>query len=166
MLLIELFEDICPDDDKEVTILELRELERYLDQLFKAVSIDVDLTGRHFIERVNDVRNGRQITICELREIFKAFYREHNQKFKSFDDGFQAVIQDFNTNINLPFIIRYDEKNKELDLIAKTIMRKKNFLDREKPKLIVDINKNAEINAQHERRQTALVKAGLLPRKN
>ena len=42
-------------------------------------------------------------------------------------DDAQAVIQDMQTDINMPFVLAYDDRNKELDLVAKTIMRKKNF---------------------------------------
>jgi hypothetical protein len=36
-------------------------------------------------------------------------------------------MKDMATNINLPFALRWDHKNNELDLIAKTVMRKANF---------------------------------------
>jgi hypothetical protein len=37
----------------------------------------------------------------------------------------EAVIKDMKTDINMPFVLNY--KNGELELVAKTIMRKKNF---------------------------------------
>lgn len=39
----------------------------------------------------------------------------------------EAVLQDMRTDINTPFIIEYDRRTGELDLVLKTIMRKKNF---------------------------------------
>ena len=39
----------------------------------------------------------------------------------------EAVIHDMKTDVNMPFVLKYDSKNKELDLVAKTVMRKKNF---------------------------------------
>jgi hypothetical protein len=39
----------------------------------------------------------------------------------------EAVIQDMRTDLNTPFVIQYDRKG-GLDLVLKTIMRKKNFL--------------------------------------
>ena len=39
----------------------------------------------------------------------------------------QAVIKDMQSDINLPFVLQWDSVNNELDLIAKTVMRKKNF---------------------------------------
>ena len=38
----------------------------------------------------------------------------------------EAVIKDMKTDINMPFVINIDRKGM-LDLVAKTIMRKKNF---------------------------------------
>ena len=39
----------------------------------------------------------------------------------------EVVLNDVNSNINIPFAVQYDEKNDEFDVVAKTIMRKKNF---------------------------------------
>ncbi len=39
----------------------------------------------------------------------------------------EAVMRDLQTNINVPFALVLDKSNDELDLIAKTIMRKDNF---------------------------------------
>ena len=36
-------------------------------------------------------------------------------------------MKDLQTEINLPFALRWDQKNQELDLIAKTVMRKPDF---------------------------------------
>ena len=42
-------------------------------------------------------------------------------------DQANAVINDMKTDINMPFVLAYDDRNKELDLVAKTIMRKRDF---------------------------------------
>ena len=42
-------------------------------------------------------------------------------------DDAQAVITDMQTDINMPFVLAYDDRRKEIDLVAKTIMRKQNF---------------------------------------
>ena len=36
-------------------------------------------------------------------------------------------MKDLATDLNIPFALRWDKENNELDLIAKTVMRKKNF---------------------------------------
>jgi hypothetical protein len=105
---------------------QLNNLEQELDNLFKSVGIDIEFTP-HFIKRVNDERNGKEITIEELRNIFKAVYAQYKNKLTKYKSGFEAVFKNFPTNINIPFLISWDKKNDELDLINKTVMRKKNF---------------------------------------
>jgi hypothetical protein len=40
----------------------------------------------------------------------------------------EAVLNDMQTQINLPFVLKWDRDSEELDLVAKTVMRKKNFM--------------------------------------
>jgi hypothetical protein len=46
------------------------------------------------------------------------------------------VIADMASNINMPFVLNWDRDREELDLVAKTVMRKKNFMTNN-PKLKV-----------------------------
>jgi len=39
----------------------------------------------------------------------------------------EAVLKDMRTDLNSPFVIEYDPREKDLNLVLKTIMRKKNF---------------------------------------
>ena len=39
----------------------------------------------------------------------------------------EAVIYDVSSKINIPFILVYDSRNNEIDLVSKTIMRKHDF---------------------------------------
>ena len=112
--------------DEDVTQSQLNDIEKYADRLFKSVNIDVNFT-RHFVDRVNDRRNEKPISTSELTRLFKQTYKKHGKKIPKMGDDAQAVIQDMQTDINMPFVIAYDDRNKELDLVAKTIMRKKNF---------------------------------------
>ena len=105
---------------------QLNDIEKYADRLFKSVNIDVNFT-RHFVDRVNDRRNEKPISTSELTRLFKQTYKKHGKKIPKMGDDAQAVIQDMQTDINMPFVLAYDDRNKELDLVAKTIMRKKNF---------------------------------------
>lgn len=171
MFLNELFEDVCPSDDRPVSYGDLITLERQLDQLFKQSNVDVSLTGKHFLDRVNDSRNLKQITICELREMFKAFYNQHKGHMGGFKPGFEAVLTDINTAINVPFVIKYNAKLDEIDLVAKTVMRKRHFATGASPSIKVDSKrnspepeKNAAANSENQRQLSALVKAGLRPR--
>lgn len=113
-------------EDTEITPTLLRKLESYLDQLFRNVGIDVNFT-RHFIDRANDARNKRPITVQELSILFKDTYNKYGKKIAQMGPDAEAVIKDMRSDINIPFVLDWDRNNQELDLIAKTVMRKKNF---------------------------------------
>lgn len=112
--------------DKPVTQQEINQLETFADKLFAKVGIDVEFT-RHFLDRVNDERNVRQITMSELTRLFKQEYKRWGKRIAQLGPDAEAVMKDLQTDINMPFALRWDEKNNELDLIAKTVMRKNNF---------------------------------------
>lgn len=114
-------------EKEKITREDLDAVERYADKLFKSLDIDVNFT-RHFMDRVNDERNRKQITKEELQRLFRESYRRYGKKIAKLGNKAEAVINDMRTDINMPFVIEWDEKNQEFDLIAKTIMRKKNFL--------------------------------------
>ena len=87
----------------------------------KLAPIDVDLSGNHFFDRLNDPRNFPDISIDELEEFFdklsdeKEAFIEFLRKYKD------VVVKDTESNLNIPFMKRANKA------IAKTIMRKKNF---------------------------------------
>ena len=64
---------------REITKSDLDQLEKYADRLFGAVGIDVEFT-RHFLDRVNDERNKKQITTAELTRLFKQSYKKFGKK--------------------------------------------------------------------------------------
>lgn len=130
-----LFEAAEAPRPKEITDKDLKEIERYADALFKAVGVDIQFT-KHFLERVNDERNIRQITIDELTELFRKTFKMYGTRIPKLGADAEAVLNDMKTNINLPFVLKWDDKSQELDLVAKTIMRKKNFMTQNK-KLVV-----------------------------
>jgi len=110
--------------EQKVTKSDLDQIEKYADRLFASLDIDVEFT-RHFMDRVNDARNIKQISVAELIRLFKQAYRRHGKKIAKMPDDANAVINDMKTNINLPFVLKY--KKGEIELVAKTVMRKKNF---------------------------------------
>ncbi|URC15166.1 hypothetical protein GD1_42 [Paraglaciecola Antarctic GD virus 1] len=112
---------------EQLTRTDIKMVEKYADKLFAAVGVDVDLSGTHFRERVNDTRNGNDITLVELMGLFKKTFAKHGKKIGGMKPGIEAVINDVNSDINIPFMIKYDKRNDELDVIAKTIMRKKDY---------------------------------------
>ena len=111
--------------EKKITQSDLDQVEKYADRLFAALGIDVEFT-RHFMDRVNDARNIKQITVAELIRLFKQAHRRHGKKIAKMSDQANAVINDMKTDINMPFVIDVDRKG-DMELIAKTVMRKKNF---------------------------------------
>ena len=113
-------------DVPEITQVQLDTLEKYLDQLFSKLGIDVEFT-RHFLDRVNDERNLKQITIKELAILFKDTYINYGKKIAQMGPDAQAVIKDMRSDINVPFVLNWDSRSQVLDLVAKTVMRKKNF---------------------------------------
>jgi hypothetical protein len=119
-----------------VTQSEIDDVERIADEWFEEYGIDVKFT-RHFIERLNDARNGKPISAEELEDIFTKTAEKYGEKLANLPDDFQAVLHSLRTDINLPFALNYDEKNDEMDLVAKTIMRKRNF-QTSNPKLTLE----------------------------
>ena len=110
---------------EDITLSDLKDIERYADKLFAAVGIDVEFT-KHFHDRANDPRNDKPITTAELLGIFKRTYKKYGKRIRKLNPGAQGVIKDMRADINMPFVINID-KNGMLDLVAKTVMRKKNF---------------------------------------
>lgn len=102
-------------------------IEDYADKLFGELGLDVEFS-RHFKERLNDPRNDKPITAAELIGIFKRAYQKSGKKIAGMPPNAEAVLQDMRTDLNTPFVIEYDRRNGELDLVLKTIMRKKNFM--------------------------------------
>tara|TARA_R100000081_G_C4646999_1_gene80739 strand:+ start:87 stop:476 length:390 start_codon:yes stop_codon:yes gene_type:complete len=111
---------------ENITRSQLARVEQYADKLFAAVGIDVEFT-RHFLDRVNDPRNKKPISEPELIGLFKRTYRKYGKKIPKLGADAQAVITDMSNDINVPFVLQYDKQNQELDLVSKTIMRKKDF---------------------------------------
>ena len=112
--------------DKPLSQTELDQLEVFADRLFAKVGIDVEFT-RHFLSRVNDERNVKQITASELTRLFKQEYKKWGKPIAELGPNTEAVLKDLATDVNVPFALRWDSVNNELDLVAKTVMRKKNF---------------------------------------
>ena len=113
-------------NESTIQKVDIAQLEKFADRLFGKVGIDVEFT-RHFMDRVNDIRNQKPITMSELTRLFKQEYKRWGKPIAQMGPDSQAVMKDLQTDINLPFVLKWDEENKELDLIAKTVMRKADF---------------------------------------
>lgn len=110
----------------EVTKQELNQLEKILDALFKSANLDIEFT-KHFLDRVNDKRNKKQIDIPELQRLFTKTHTKYSKELASMGDNAEAVLNDIQTDINLPFVLQWNPKSKMIELISKTVMRKKDF---------------------------------------
>lgn len=106
----------------------MKAFENVVDKLFAKYKLDFKFTN-HFRERMSDKRNKPHIEMKELANMIKKLYA----KYKGGDNSLakyrdvEAVLKDLQSDLNLPIAVEYDRKNDELDVIAKTIMRKKNF---------------------------------------
>jgi C-terminal processing protease CtpA/Prc len=106
---------------------QMSSVEEYADKLFGELGLDVEFS-RHFRDRLNDPRNEKPISAAELIGLFKRAYQRSGKKIAEMPPNAEAVLRDMRTDINTPFVIEYDRKNGGLDLVLKTIMRKKNFM--------------------------------------
>lgn len=112
------FEDVTPD--------QLKKVEDYADVLFNKVGIDVEFT-RHFIDRVNDARNRKPITAAELVRLFREEYLKWGKPIARLGPDAEAVMRDMQTDVNMPFVLNWNRSTQQLELKAKTVMRKQDF---------------------------------------
>jgi hypothetical protein len=83
--------------------------------------IDIDLSGNHFFDRLNDPRNKPEIDYLELENFFTKL-GDNRKEFIDFLNKYKSVVAtDTDTDINIPFMKMANKA------IAKTIMRKRNF---------------------------------------
>tara|TARA_R110000868_G_scaffold151316_1_gene375016 strand:+ start:386 stop:2869 length:2484 start_codon:yes stop_codon:yes gene_type:complete len=87
----------------------------------KLAPIEVDLSGRHFFDRLNDPRNYPDISVEELEDFFDKLSDEKEEFIEFLQQYKDVVVKDTETNINIPFMKMANKA------IAKTVMRKKNF---------------------------------------
>ena len=123
---IQVYDIVRPAEklNEEITKSQLDSIEQYADNLFAKLGIDIEFT-KHFLERANDERNKKPITTAELIGMFKRLHKKHGKPLSRIDSDFDAVVKDFNNNINIPFAINVTPN--DIDLVAKTVMRKKDF---------------------------------------
>jgi hypothetical protein len=96
----------------------LDSVERYADRELDPADIEF---SNHFFDRVNDTRNGKEISEPELTGFFKRLSR-HKKQFIDFLEKYnQIVVKDERSDINIPFVKMANK------IIAKTVMRKGNF---------------------------------------
>ena len=114
---------------EDISMSQLNVVEKHLDKIWAKVGIDVEFT-RHFHDRVNDARNGKPINTAELLRIYKQIYKRYGKPISQLSKGTEILLKDMSTDINVPVVLRWN--GRELEMIAKTVMRKKNFKSRTK----------------------------------
>ena len=113
----------------EMSHSQLNQIEKYAEKQLSPE--DIEFT-KHFFDRVNDTRNGKEISDAELTGFFKRLAR-HKKQFKEFLDKYQQiVVKDKRNGINIPFVKQANQ------IIAKTVMRKDDF-QTSNPSLSVEI---------------------------
>ena len=110
----------------KISKIQLNVIEKSLDKLFAKLGIDVEFSG-HFLDRINDPRNVKQITISELINIYNSLYDKFGIKISKTPEEIEEVIKSISTDINIPVNIQHNKKTNNIEMVAKTIMRKKNF---------------------------------------
>lgn len=98
---------------------DLKSIEKFADKELNP--LDIDFT-KHFFDRVIDPRNRKPISKAELISFFKRLSK-YKKKFVDFLQKYnQFVVKDKRYQLNIPFVRTANR------LVAKTIMRKPNFL--------------------------------------
>lgn len=121
----------------EIPMADLVQIDRYADRQLNPV--DVVITDKHFFDRLGDPRNEKPISAAELTGFFKRLAK-NKKKFLDFINQYgQIVAKDNRTNINIPFM---KQANK---LIAKTIMRKDNYMTSNPTYKFEDIREASDI---------------------
>lgn len=104
---------------KEMTSSELDSVERHADNELDPIDIEF---GNHFFDRLNDPRNGKEITAGELMSFFDRLAKKKDA-FMSFVKRYhEFVVKDKGSSINIPFVSQVNQA------LAKTIMRKPGFM--------------------------------------
>lgn len=119
----DLFESFIAEE--AVSLSQMKHFEKIVDKLFAKFDIDFEFS-RHFRERMDDDRNRPDIKLRELAAFIQKIYRNQGKSIKDVA-GQEAVIKDMQAKLNIPIVVKYDKRNDEFDVVAKTIMRKDNF---------------------------------------
>lgn len=118
-------------EDREITWDELKSVQNWINKMWSVLHMDIEFT-HHFFDRVNDARNKVQITVKELVSLLQKEFQKFGEKLKFMKPGMEVLLRSAESNINIPVAFHWDASRKMLDVVAKTVMRKKNFLTRTK----------------------------------
>jgi len=112
---------------------EIDDIDDYADNALSPLDLKIP---PHFVDRVNDKRNRPEIEADELYDFFDKLSDEKDELEDMLDTGEEVVAVDSDTDINIP--LAKDRRDPKA-VVAKTIMRKKNFAT-SNPKLVFEDN--------------------------
>jgi len=116
---------------EDITASELTTVERIINQVWNNLGVNIKLLPRnsvgHFLDRVNDKRNKKDITVDELTALFIDTYKKYGLDITKLNSQVEVVIKGLASQLNVPVVITPSAKGYETNIAAKTIMRKKNF---------------------------------------
>lgn len=101
---------------------EIDNLDDYADDALSPLDLKIP---PHFVDRVNDRRNNPPIETDELYDFFDKLSDEKDELEDMLDDEGEIVATDSDTDINIPLA---KDNRKPNTVVAKTIMRKRNFM--------------------------------------
>jgi len=101
---------------------EIDNLDDYADDALSPLDLKIP---PHFVDRVNDRRNNPPIETDELYDFFDKLSDEKDELENMLDDEGEIVATDSDTDINIPLA---KDNIKPNTVVAKTIMRKRNFM--------------------------------------
>lgn len=126
-------------EDAAISIInrgQLLDLEKYLNELWirlqQSNNIRTVLTtkfSKHFIDRINDLRNVTQITIDELNKLFTKAYTKYGKTIIAMGPYSRGTIRDEITNVNIPFGLQWDRDSQSMQLVATTVKRDEREMD-------------------------------------
>lgn len=98
--------------------VNMKKVEDFADD--KLDPVDVEFT-KHFFDRLTRIEHDKEISDAELIGFFKRLAKKKKQFDRFMQQYDEFVVKDDRTEINIPFKSKVDK------IIAKTIMRKKDF---------------------------------------
>jgi tRNA nucleotidyltransferase/poly(A) polymerase/nicotinamide mononucleotide adenylyltransferase/GNAT superfamily N-acetyltransferase len=102
----------------EMAKSELNAVEKFADKILNPTDVEF---STHFFDRLNDPRNGKEITYSELISFFKRLSKDKKELTNFLKKYKELVITDKKTKINMPLVSKTNQ------IIAKTVMRKDNW---------------------------------------
>ena len=105
----------------EMAKADMDKVEKYADAQLSPEDVVLGKETDHFFQRLNDPRNGKEISPAELTGFFKRLGRNKKKLLDFVKQYKEFVVKDKRTNINIPFMVSANK------LIAKTVMRKDDF---------------------------------------